>query len=175
VYELLVTVSSTCGPLRIGISDYAECPFCRVYSVVEYSSTRSYAGMSLRGTLALNLKELREARNLSQEELADLAEIDRTYVSYLENQKYSATLDMIEKLAAALDIPPLKLLSPIRSNGLSEVLPRRSFRRVYAVVEYSSGRPILEDEYSRSFRPKPEEVPAPQRYLSRGVGAFGRH
>lgn len=67
--------------------------------------------MSLREALATNLRELRESQGLSQEELADLAEIDRTYVSYLENQKYSATLDMVEKLATALGVAPLVLLS----------------------------------------------------------------
>lgn len=79
--------------------------------MVEYSSTHSYGGMSLREALATNLRELRESQGLSQEELADLAEIDRTYVSYLENQKYSATLDMVEKLATALGVAPLVLLS----------------------------------------------------------------
>lgn len=61
--------------------------------------------------LANNLREMRDARGLSQEELAHLANINRGYVSYLENEKYSATLDMIEKLATALDVGPLLLLS----------------------------------------------------------------
>lgn len=67
--------------------------------------------MRLRKILAENLKELRKIRDLSQEELADLAEINRSYMSYLENQRYSASLDMIEKLAAALNVDPIELLS----------------------------------------------------------------
>lgn len=68
------------------------------------------AGMSLRDTLATNLRRLRNAANLTQEELADLAEIDRSYVSELEGAKYAATVDMIESLAGALKVEPTELL-----------------------------------------------------------------
>lgn len=61
--------------------------------------------MASRAVLARNLRRLREARGLSQEALADLAGIDRTYVSSLERQRYSATLDMLDRLAAALKVP----------------------------------------------------------------------
>ena len=66
--------------------------------------------MALRTTLALNLRRLRSAAGLSQEELADRAGIDRTYVSALERERYAATIDMIERLAAALRVKPLDLL-----------------------------------------------------------------
>lgn len=69
--------------------------------------------MGLRETLAENLRTWRERRGLSQESLAHEAGIDRSYVSLLENLKYSASLDMIEKLAAALDVEPLALLQPL--------------------------------------------------------------
>jgi transcriptional regulator with XRE-family HTH domain len=49
-------------------------------------------------------------RELSQEALADLAGVDRTYVSALERQVYSASLDTIEKLADVLEIEPHELL-----------------------------------------------------------------
>lgn len=47
---------------------------------------------------------------MTQEKLADLAGIDRTYVSALERQVYSASLDTIEKLADVLHIEPEALL-----------------------------------------------------------------
>lgn len=37
--------------------------------------------------------------------IADLSGIDRTYVSSLERQRYAATVDMLERLAGALDVP----------------------------------------------------------------------
>ena len=66
--------------------------------------------MRLRTTFARNLRRLREAAGLSQEELAAAADIDRTYVSALERERYSASLDMLERLAVALSVTPQMLL-----------------------------------------------------------------
>lgn len=66
--------------------------------------------MDVRETLAANLRHYRRLRGFSQEELAHRADIDRTYVSLLERRKYSASIDTIGKLAAALDIEPDTLL-----------------------------------------------------------------
>lgn len=66
--------------------------------------------MRLRQIFARNLKRVRNERGLSQEALADLAGIDRTYVSALERERYSASLDMIEKLADVLKVDPHELL-----------------------------------------------------------------
>ena len=66
--------------------------------------------MTLREVLAENLKRHRLARGLSQEELAHRADIDRTYVSSLERCQYSATVDMIEKLARVLGVEAAELL-----------------------------------------------------------------
>ena len=67
--------------------------------------------MRVREVLALNLKALRQIQNLSQEDLAELAGIDRTYVSTLERSQYSATIDVLERLAMALGVKPAELLT----------------------------------------------------------------
>lgn len=59
---------------------------------------------------AENLRRLRMERGLSQEALADAAGIDRTYVSLLERQRYSASLDLIERLAKVLLVESHELL-----------------------------------------------------------------
>jgi len=66
--------------------------------------------MTLRATLAKNLRRLRSERGLSQEQLALEAEIDRGYVGHLERENYSASLDILEKLASALKVDPISLL-----------------------------------------------------------------
>jgi transcriptional regulator with XRE-family HTH domain len=66
--------------------------------------------MQIREVFARNLRNARHARRLSQEALADEAGIDRTYVSALERARYSATIDIVDKLAKALDIDPGALL-----------------------------------------------------------------
>lgn len=47
---------------------------------------------------------------MSQEALAAAAAIDRTYVSALEREMYSVSLDTLAKLAAALEVRPAALL-----------------------------------------------------------------
>lgn len=66
--------------------------------------------MTLRQIFASNLRRIRTERELTQEKLADLAGIDRTYVSALERQVYSASLDTIQKLADVLKVEPQELL-----------------------------------------------------------------
>ena len=58
--------------------------------------------MDIREILALNLRKLRRARGLSQEELAHRAKIDRTYVSSLERSIYAAGIDVVDRLGRAL-------------------------------------------------------------------------
>ena len=62
--------------------------------------------MRLRGVVARNLRRLRQAKGLSQEELAARAEINRNYVSLLEREENAASVDMLEKLADVLGVDP---------------------------------------------------------------------
>lgn len=64
----------------------------------------------MRQVVAGNLRRLRNAKGLSQEELAFRAEIDRSYVSQLETGTYAATVVMLGKLAEALDVEPAEFL-----------------------------------------------------------------
>ena len=67
--------------------------------------------MDIREVFAINLRKARHAKGLSQEALATDAEIDRTYVSALERGIYSATIDMVAKLALILEVEPSDLLA----------------------------------------------------------------
>jgi transcriptional regulator with XRE-family HTH domain len=66
--------------------------------------------MEIREVLARNLRKLRQARGLSQEELAHRAEIDRTYISALERSVYGAGIDVVDRLARALGVEAADLL-----------------------------------------------------------------
>ena len=55
-----------------------------------------------RKILALNLRRLRAERRISQEGLADLAGLHRTYVGSIERSERNVSIDNIAKLAAAL-------------------------------------------------------------------------
>ena len=58
--------------------------------------------------VATNLRRLRHAKSMSQEELADRAGINRNYVGMLEREQHSATVDMLEKLAEVLEADPVE-------------------------------------------------------------------
>lgn len=66
--------------------------------------------MDIREAFALNLKRLRQARGLSQEELAHRAEIDRTYVSALERSVYAAGIDVVDRIAKVLNVEASEML-----------------------------------------------------------------
>lgn len=67
--------------------------------------------MDIREILAINLRKLRQARGLSQEELAHRAEIDRTYISALERSVYAAGIDVVDRLARSLGVEAADLLA----------------------------------------------------------------
>jgi transcriptional regulator with XRE-family HTH domain len=67
--------------------------------------------MDLRDVFASNLRRLRHQKNMSQEELADAAGINRTYVSKLETGATYAGLEIIGKLAHVFGIDAAELLT----------------------------------------------------------------
>jgi transcriptional regulator with XRE-family HTH domain len=67
--------------------------------------------MGGRALLAWNLRLLRTARGLSQERLAVDAGVARGWVSQLERQKGNTSLDLLDRLAKALNVPVATLLA----------------------------------------------------------------
>lgn len=67
--------------------------------------------MNLIHIFAKNLKKYRIKNGMSQEYLAELAGLHRTYISLLEREKKNISLNNIQKIAEALKIKPEKLLS----------------------------------------------------------------
>lgn len=65
----------------------------------------------VRAILARNIKAARKKMKLSQEELADRAGIDRTYVSGVERQIRNPTITVVAKFAHALETTAAKLLT----------------------------------------------------------------
>jgi transcriptional regulator with XRE-family HTH domain len=66
--------------------------------------------MEIREVLARNLRTQRQAQGISQEDLADRAGIDRTYISSLERSIYNASIDVVDRLATALGVEAADLL-----------------------------------------------------------------
>lgn len=64
---------------------------------------------SLYQQFGLNVVYYRKKKRLSQSQLAELADIHRTYVSAIELGKVSVSFDVIFKLAEVLETTPSKL------------------------------------------------------------------
>lgn len=77
--------------------------------------------MELSTALAKILKKERKNKNISQEELAFRAGLDRTYISLLERELRKPTLDTIFKICKVLDIMPSTFLKEIEELIEKEV------------------------------------------------------
>ena len=59
-------------------------------------------------------KELRLLKGVSQEKLAELADLDRTYIPGIEAGKRNVSLEVIEKIAKAFSMSISELLSDLK-------------------------------------------------------------
>jgi transcriptional regulator with XRE-family HTH domain len=71
--------------------------------------------MELRRSFGKTLRLLRERRNLSQEDLASLCNVHRTYIGRIERGETNVTLETIAKISRALNIRLFQLF-----KGLDE-------------------------------------------------------
>lgn len=66
----------------------------------------------LLGLFADNMRLVRLQRELSQEALADLCDLDRTYVSGIERKRRNLSIRNIQRIADALGVDVRVLLDP---------------------------------------------------------------
>lgn len=67
--------------------------------------------MSLMHIFAVNVKDYRLEKGLSQEKLAELSGLHRTYISAIEREQRNISIENIENIANALNLDPSLLLS----------------------------------------------------------------
>ena len=69
------------------------------------------ASEGLASILAENLRAFRKSKDLSQEKLADMCGLHRTYVGSIERGERNVTLSTLETFADALGVSVPKLLA----------------------------------------------------------------
>ena len=62
------------------------------------------ANMNIKVKIGLRIKQLRKEIELTQEALAYNAEVDRTYVTDVENGRRNVSVEILERLVKALQV-----------------------------------------------------------------------
>lgn len=78
----------------------------------------------IRAAFGTAVRRLRTAKGLSQERLAELSEIHRTYIGDVERGTRNIALLNIERIAKALEIPSSRLFREV--EAVQQEVPRRS-------------------------------------------------
>ncbi|HIF25006.1 MAG TPA: XRE family transcriptional regulator [Micavibrio sp.] len=68
------------------------------------------AAMATLETIGRKIAATRSLRGMSQEDLAGVAEVNRGYISRIENGRVAFSIPVLLKIAAALSINPDELL-----------------------------------------------------------------
>jgi transcriptional regulator with XRE-family HTH domain len=61
--------------------------------------------MDIKEKFGLKIKQIRLGKSISQEKLANLANLDRTYIQSIESGKRNVSIIVLEKLSKALNVP----------------------------------------------------------------------
>ncbi|MDX2049238.1 MAG: helix-turn-helix domain-containing protein [Chitinophagaceae bacterium] len=69
------------------------------------------AKLNLQKIVGRNIARMRKEKKMSQEALANLADIDRTYIGYIENGKYNVTISKLQQIAEALEVSLNELIN----------------------------------------------------------------
>ena len=88
---------------------------------------------SLRLLLSQNIRRIRNIKGFSQETLADLCELHRTYIGSVERGERNVSIDNVERIADALGVEPTALLNPEQDRVLEELLPHIRKYQEFAV------------------------------------------
>ncbi len=88
-------------------------------SPVQVIGTRTQGNRCAK--VAVRLRELRNARHLSQRQLAARLDVPRTYISKIENGRAMPTLSSLQRLATALAVPMCEMVHDDRYEREREI------------------------------------------------------
>lgn len=87
----------------------------------------------LRNTVGDRMRAIRKAQGLTQQQLAELSNLDDAYIGAVERGERNFSIDTLEKIVTALQIQPGELF--LNSQGLNETeAPQRKALDEYAVI-----------------------------------------
>jgi transcriptional regulator with XRE-family HTH domain len=83
--------------------------------------------IGIRDVLAANLKEYRRKKGMTQEELAEKANVSTHYIAMIETCKKYPKPEMLEHIAKTLEVEPYKLFSVLSD-------PNEPFERLHQAI-----------------------------------------
>ena len=81
-----------------------------IVSLILHTEISNMSKKSISIKFGEKVREIRVSQNLSQEQLAHLADVHRTYIGMVERAEKNITLVNIEKIAKALNVNITELL-----------------------------------------------------------------
>ncbi len=85
-------------------------PIVIIIPIIEIMSISKTVASGARRLFAKRLRQIRQIKGLSQEALADLAGLHRTYIGSVERSERNVSIDNMERLANALEVDIAELL-----------------------------------------------------------------
>lgn len=92
------------------------------------------ASILIRKKIGVNVGRIRSERNVSQSELSRITSINRSHINRLENGRCNVSIDVLVKIADALDVPLARLFA-----GLDACPPHVLPAYEYHVANVQSG------------------------------------
>ena len=85
----------------------------------------SIIAMDLKEVMAINLRRLRHAKGMTQEELAERAGLSARYVGGIERADVSASVTVLGRIAEALEVEATELVRamPVKARKKAAVEP----------------------------------------------------
>ena len=77
--------------------------------------------MDLKEVMAINLRRLRHAKGMTQEELAERAGLSARYIGAIERADVSASVTVLGQVAEALDVEAAELVRGPHRKGDSTI------------------------------------------------------
>ncbi|HOD62001.1 MAG TPA: helix-turn-helix transcriptional regulator [Bacilli bacterium] len=69
--------------------------------------------MNIKEKIGQRIRQIREQKKMTQKELSDLADLDRSYITSVENGQRNISIINLEKLANALGVSLCKLFEEL--------------------------------------------------------------
>lgn len=69
--------------------------------------------MNIKERIGQRIRQIREQKKMTQKDLSDLSDLDRSYITSIENGQRNISIINLEKLANALGVPLCELFKEL--------------------------------------------------------------